>query len=128
MGKITHGHTLGVNGKTVLSPTYMSWKDMLGRVDNHPRYKSKGISVCERWRAFENFLFDMGERPLGPTRFTIDRIDNDGGYEVSNCRWATFSEQRRNSGASSRVIEYGGEKTPYSVGKRKGNQPVNNKP
>lgn len=80
------------------SRTYSTWSGMLQRCNNpnSPRYYQyggKGIVVCERWMKFENFLTDMGERPEGKT---IDRINNDGNYEPSNCRWATPLEQQRN--------------------------------
>src|SRR4051812_16633339 len=80
------------------SPEYESWCAMLARVRATTGrraidYSGRGITVCERWLKFENFLADMGDRP--PDR-SLDRINNDGNYEPSNCRWATASEQNAN--------------------------------
>jgi hypothetical protein len=61
---------------------------------DYPNYGGRGIEVCNRWNTFENFLSDMGEKP---DRLTLDRIDNDKGYEPSNCKWSTRQEQVRNS-------------------------------
>ena len=92
-----HGHTAG--GRR--SPTYMTWQSMLLRC-NHPattsfnRYGGRGICVCDRWSGdggFDNFLTDMGVRPAG---HTLDRIDVDGNYELSNCRWADWPTQVAN--------------------------------
>lgn len=84
------------------TPTYSTWAAMKKRCLNpkdekYAYYGGRGISVTPRWNSFENFLKDMGEKPKG---LALDRIDNDGHYEPSNCRWATRQEQ---SGNSSRI-------------------------
>jgi len=89
-----HGH----NTVETKSPTWNSWNCMIKRCRlkshvSYSRYGGRGIIVCDRWHKFENFLEDMGERPEGKT---IDRIENDGNYEKSNCKWSTRSEQQRN--------------------------------
>lgn len=77
---------------------YNIWADMVARCTrpSHAKfadYGGRGITVCERWKTFENFYADMGERPRG---HSLDRHDNDAGYSAENCSWATFREQRHN--------------------------------
>ena len=80
------------------SKTYAVWDDMLQRCTNpksqmYKLYGERGISVCDEWQDFRNFLRDMGEKPPG---LSLDRIDNDGNYESGNCRWTDMKTQNRN--------------------------------
>jgi hypothetical protein len=72
-------------------------------------YGGRGITVCDRWNEYENFHADMGERPEG---MTLDRINNDGNYEPSNCRWATRKQQQNNRRVTVRVV-FRGESLTY---------------
>jgi len=75
-------------------------------VRGYENYGGRGIKVCERWKSFDNFVADMGIRPDG---YSIDRINNDGDYEPSNCRWATTAQQLNNR-RNNRVLELNGER------------------
>lgn len=80
------------------TPTYKSWCALKRRClgvnsKDYVRYGGRGIKVCEQWLSFENFFKDMGERPVGKT---IDRINVNGDYEPSNCKWSTSKEQSQN--------------------------------
>jgi hypothetical protein len=92
--KARHGHST----RTITTPTYKSWQNMRRRCVGggvaENRYLDRGIVICDRWNDFANFLADMGERPH---KKELDRINNDGNYEPSNCRWATRDEQMRNT-------------------------------
>lgn len=90
-----HGHA----GRGRQSLTYSSWQSMNNRCTNpkNPRwneYGGRGITIDPRWREFQNFLADMGER--ASKDLSIDRIDCDGPYTAQNCRWATRSQQQLN--------------------------------
>lgn len=88
---------LGQDGH--VTSTYRIWKGMRERcrnpnIPNYFRYGGRGITVCERWQTYANFLADMGECPPG---LSIERENNDGNYEPGNCHWATDLEQGRNT-------------------------------
>lgn len=93
------------------TPTYLSWRQLMRRCygTNSIRFKNyggRGIKVCDSWHDFKNFYNDMGEKPT--QKHTIDRIDNNGNYEPSNCRWAT-EKQQQNNRSNNRKITHKGE-------------------
>lgn len=92
------------------SPVYKVWTAMKQRCLNskNPEFKNygaRGIKVCAEWLVFENFLADMGEPP---PEMSIEREDNSGNYEKSNCRWATSGDQLRNT-RRTRLLTFHGE-------------------
>jgi|SRR6478752_562102 len=107
---LKHGHQTQDNN----SAEYRIWRHMKSRcynpnVERYPNYGGRGVIVCERWlNSFENFYADMGPRPTAS--HSIDRFpDVNGNYEPSNCRWATTTEQSRNT-TQNNWLEYNGER------------------
>jgi len=97
------------------SPTYRVWSDMKSRCLNPThhafgRYGGRGITVCERWVLFENFLSDMGHKPEG---LWLERKNNSKGYSAENCYWATPIEQQNNK-RSNVILEHEGMRMTVS--------------
>jgi hypothetical protein len=105
---VKHGHLF--TGKTkscgcswtshgmAKSKEYRIWDSMVRRCHSeshhaYSNYGGRGISVCNKWRKFEGFYEDMGNKPKG---LTLERIDNSLGYNKDNCKWASMTEQSRN--------------------------------
>jgi hypothetical protein len=126
VGHVTSGHTKSCgclsrevtsdrsrrHGKTG-TQEYFSWRRMLERCNNQKakdfdHYGGRGIKVCDRWLKFENFLADIGNRPIA---HSLDRINNNGNYEPGNCRWATQAQQLRNRRIT-KMVEFRGQKIP----------------
>jgi hypothetical protein len=98
--KTKHGEGYGQ------TPEYRAWRSLRGRClnprDSHyPDYGGRGITLCKRWHTYTNFLADMGRRPS--SAHSIDRKDNNKGYTPRNCRWATLTQQNRNTRRSVRL-------------------------
>lgn len=93
-------------------PEHRIWKAMINRTNNpnnpaYGDYAGRGILVCERWKNFANFYTDMGPRPS--PQHTIERLNNDQGYNPSNCEWRTRKDQARNR-RSSVFVTYDGKR------------------
>lgn len=95
-----HGNTRhGAATRAGRTPAYHTWQHVISRCTNPNSdrwrwYGAKGVRVCERWKVFENFLSDMGERPLGTT---LGRFGDVGDYEPKNCAWMTKQQQTTTS-------------------------------
>ena len=117
----SHGHARKRNR----TPTYQCWFSMIQRCTNKNTkqfsdYGGRGISVCDEWLSFPAFLADMGERPTG---LTLDRIDNNGGYNKHNCRWATRIQQQRNTRKNRFITINGTTRMVMDVAKERGLNP-----
>lgn len=102
------------HGYRTATTTFQTWKNMIRRCTDpdsraYKWYGAHGITVCERWMTYANFIEDMGERPVG---LSIDRIDNKKGYQSDNCRWTNQKEQMRNSSCA-RFLTFNGETKTY---------------
>lgn len=101
----------GNSPRSGISRTYIAWQNMVARCtnpkkDNWQHYGGRGITVCDHWLSFENFLRDMGDAPI---KATLDRIDTNGEYSPDNCRWADWATQMRNK-RNNVWVELNGEK------------------
>lgn len=118
---VSHGHAR--RGR--VEATYRQWKAMHSRCRpdsaDARNYTARGISVCERWNSYQNFLGDMGECPTG---LSLDRIDNDAGYSPSNCRWTDKTTQRRNQRRVSWVVLDGNTMTVQDAAHQMGLHPA----
>jgi len=105
-GEHPYKHGDCIDGK--VTPEYATWNKMIQRCENkkssaYRNYGGRGITVCERWHDFQNFIDDVGRKPS--KEHSLDRMNNAKGYERSNCRWATREEQMRNT-RRNRIVAY----------------------
>ncbi len=105
MARIAWNKTHGMSNTSIFN----TWWQMLARcndprVKDYKNYGGRGIRVCERWQHFSNFYTDMGDRPQG---LTLERVNNDGNYEPSNCIWASRFDQSQNTSVVKRISHDG---------------------
>jgi len=103
--KESAGKSNKTHGLSKIHPLFYLWCDMRSRCNSpkdpaYSRYGGRGITVCERWSSFENFIADMGDRPAG---YQLERVNNDLGYSPDNCTWATREAQCRNRRSNIKV-------------------------
>lgn len=114
--KRTHGMSHSVAEGRAQASIYRIWANIKQRCTNpsSPRYADyggRGITMCAQWYSFETFFADVGQRPEG---MTLDRIDNNKGYELTNVRWVTRADNNRNSRRCV-MVEINGESKPINV-------------
>lgn len=102
------------------TPTWNAWQRMWRRTKHHQHYIRLGITVCHRWRLFENFLSDMGVIPNG---MTLGRINNAKGYYPGNCRWEDKKQQARNR-STSRLLTHRGKTQCLALWAEEANLPA----
>lgn len=98
-------------------PLYTTWVNMMARcykpyMANYKYYGGKGITVCQEWHTFDNFIKDMGDKP-GP-EYSLDRINGNEGYSKENCRWATHKTQCSKR-SSKNLITHNGDTLPLKT-------------
>lgn len=112
--------THGQSPKGNWTKAYRAWVNMHQRcfnpkVDHYPQYGGRGITVCERWMKFENFVADMGEPE---PKLTLDRKETNGNYEPDNCRWATQKVQQSNR-RNNKIVTLHGERITVTEAERR---------
>ncbi len=109
---MSHYHTHGHASDEQQTSEYRAWADMKNRcenpnIKNYTLYAARGITYCEQWKLFTNFLADMGKKPS--PKHSLGRIDNNGNYTPENCRWET-REQQDNNRRDNIILEYNSER------------------